>query len=108
MKTIAVKTIVTVIFLYAVLSIMLSYGKQGDEITEAELKDQFEHFFEQEELFTHIEDQLQPDFTVRIYKPDGEPVASGIEKEEKIKNLLRKSTHLTEVNGTGYFLYEPR
>ena len=105
MKTITAKSLITVLIFYFALPVNPGQAKDVNDVAESVSKDQFEHFFEQEELFTHIENQLEPGYSIKIYDPDGDLVASGSEDDENIKNLLRNSVSLTEVNGIGYYLH---
>jgi hypothetical protein len=63
----------------------------------------FEEYFNLENFTEQLENSLEPEVSIKVYNQEGKLIASGIEKDEKIKSFINISDLLTEVGGTKYY-----
>jgi len=69
----------------------------------------FEEYFDAENYTKELGIKLDSEIQIQVYNVYGSLIASGSEKDEKVKSLMGHSDLLTEVNGTKYYRlsYQP-
>lgn len=104
MKTLKIKLLTLGITLVLMSVVFISHARDGSNIKEINDIEYFEQYMEAEELMTDLEMPVKTETKVRIYNSDNKLVISGNKEDENIKNLLRVSDLLTEVEETEYYI----
>jgi hypothetical protein len=108
MKTIKIKLTVLSFAIALTVFSFTTYATENNTPSSLDLA-YFEDYFWDQDYTEQLKIKLISEVQIQVYNEEGSLIATGDQKDDKIKTLLNISDLLTEVNGTKFYRlsYQP-